>query len=265
MRRFYIDPNKVKDGIAVMESKEDVHHILNVLRMEPGDEVVLFDGTGREYSAVILSDEKNDNADLVPLKSIPKEPKENLAFSIKSEKETERKDTARITLFQGVPKRGKLDGIVRQTTELGVSEIVPVYTHRSVPKDNGNSFKQDRLNKIATEAARQSGRTTIPDISTAINFEKAVDEFKGFDLVLFLYEDEKDISIRYVLEKSFRDCSEKIRRIAVMIGPEGGFMREEVEAAKAVGAFPCSLGDTILRTETAGPAAIAMLRYATKL
>lgn len=296
MRRFYIDPHSVKDGIAMMDSNEDIHHILNVLRMKPGDDVILFDGAGREYNAAILEAEGGFPEANIPAGNIQdnKTPteiprKKVLLFSIKSERESTSKETISITLYQGFPKHGKLDGIVRQCTELGISAIVPIYSSRSIPKpdEKKNSLKTDRLKKIAAEAARQSRRASVPDIFAPISFGEAVSRFQDFDLSLFLYEDEKNKSIKTVIEakKMQSDMQsdmqperqedlqgihelnqqQSLLKIAIVVGPEGGFTTEEAETAKSAGAIACSLGTTILRTETAGPAAVAMLRYAFEL
>ena len=169
-----------------------------------------------------------------------------------------REPILQITLYQGVPKQGKMEEIIQKSTELGVHAVVPVLTERSIVDDKKSVDKKaDRWQKVAAEAVKQCRRGMIPAVENTVCLKDAVDGFAGFDLVLFPYEDEKEKSIKEVL----RGLTEKPEKAAVVIGPEGGFSAEEADLITAAGGVSVTLGKTILRTETAGPAALAMVLY----
>jgi len=152
--------------------------------------------------------------------------------------------------------------IIQKAVELGAFQIVPVFTDRSVVTDNGKMGKKiERWQKIADEAVKQCKRGIIPRISEELKFKEMVGKLKNFDLVLFPYENEENRSIK----DSLRFLAEKPRNVAIIIGPEGGFSDQEATALKAVGADCVTLGKTVLRTETAGLAAIAMIMYELEL
>jgi len=163
-----------------------------------------------------------------------------------------------VTLYQGLPKGAKMDEIVRKATELGVFRIVPVETERSIPGIGDISAKKyDRWKRIAKEASRQSMRVKVPGIDEVSTLAELSDglAYEGYDLILILYELEEGRT----LKEALRGING--RKIAVFIGPEGGFESSEIELLIQHGAFSVTIGDTILRTETAGPAAVAMILY----
>ena len=167
-----------------------------------------------------------------------------------------------IHLVQAVPKGPKLDFIIQKTTELGINAITPVISDRSVvriEKDRAEE-KLRRWKKIAIEAAQQSNRLDVPDMALPISFHDYMASFKKGDLNLLLYEGEKKTGIKEVL-KAAQEAKSEIKTIILLIGPEGGFSHEEVEMAVEAGFTPVSLGDLILRTETAPIAALSILRY----
>jgi len=167
-----------------------------------------------------------------------------------------------IHLVQAVPKGPKLDFIIQKTTELGINAITPVISDRSVvriEKDRAEE-KLRRWKKIAIEAAQQSNRLDVPDMALPISFHDYMASFKKGDLNLLLYEGEKKTGIKEVLTAA-QEAKSEIKTIILLIGPEGGFSHEEVEMAVEAGFTPVSLGDLILRTETAPIAALSILRY----
>jgi len=250
MRRFLIEPDAVKSGYAVIRDQNQTHHIKNVLRMKAGDEVILFDGQGKEYTAIIM--------DEVMMQKVYGSPdKEISGFKIIEEMALSIPEVS-VTLYQAIPKSSKLEGIIRQCTELGVFRIVPIYTERSIPKDFDEARKLARLRKIAAEAAEQSRRSTVPAVSEPLKLPELISEFVQYDLILFPYENERELSIKAAI-------TGESKNVAVLIGPEGGFSELEAGAITGAGATACSLGSTILRTETAGPAVISMLKYALEL
>jgi 16S rRNA (uracil1498-N3)-methyltransferase len=249
MRRFFVEPGAVasEDGRIVITDGGDVRHIRDVLRMKPGDALSVSDGTGRTYVCTI--DEIGDAVRLT-VDDIVR------AAELRT----------RIALYQCVPKQGKMETIVRKSTELGAVRFVPVFSARSVPKPKNLAAKLGRWQRVAEEASKQSGRVVVPVVDAPLSLEDAMAAFGEYDLVLFPYEHEDRRTIKDALREAVSGQSAQgLRHIAVVIGPEGGFTDGEAYAIEDAGAVPCSLGGTILRTETAGPAAIAMVLYEREL
>ncbi len=242
MNRFFVLPGSIDKNIITVTGR-DVNHIKNVLRLKAQDELVCFDGKGMEY-----------------LCSIESFGKDCVSARILSSKKTDTEPSVKITLAQALPKASKMDFIIQKAVELGVHKIIPVITERTVVKGS----KPDRWNKIAKEAAQQCGRAIIPEVSPVLNFneflELAPSLSRGistyFDLKLIPWENEKQVSLKSALKEA-PDAG----NIVVLIGPEGGFSRNEAGEAVAHGFRPVSLGKRILRTETAGMAALAMTIY----
>jgi 16S rRNA (uracil1498-N3)-methyltransferase len=220
---------------SIMISGTDINHIKNVLRKTVGDEIICFDGSGMEYITNISNIEK----DAIEL---------HIIYSKQSENEPKTK----ISLAQGLPKSSKMDDIVKKSTELGVYEIFPVTTERSIPKAD----KCDRWQKIAKEASKQCGRSVVPKV----NIIQTLDDFllicSQYQLKILPWEGETQNKLKKELQKH-----EIQNSIVVLIGPEGGFSAEEVGKAKKYGFITVSLGKLILRTETAGPSVISNIMY----
>lgn len=241
MSRFFANPEDIGNNLIVIKDADDLHHMMKVLRLKKGDEVDISDGAAWEYRARIESLGR-DEAELAIL--------DKQAFA--SEPEVE------VTLFQGIPKQGKMETIVQKCVELGVRRIVPVFMDRTVVVDRGNFGKKiDRWNKVSAEAVKQCRRGIVPEVTAAARLSEIIDGLKDdFDLLLFPYENEKGTTIKDVLRGAG-----PVRSVGVIIGPEGGFSEEEALAIVAEGGVSVSLGRTILRTETAGMAALAMIMY----
>ena len=239
MPRVYVPPDAVKGDAATLPEPE-AKRLLRVLRLGPGDPVTLFDGT-REYDSTITS----LNAKAVNLKI--------LAYK---EKKTEPK--IRVTLGQGMPKGEKLEWALQKAVELGVARFVPVVAGRSVkrPDEKGEEKNVARLRKIATEAGRQSGRVSLPDVPGYVDLAAFLEMTKDAGLKIMPYEGEKTKGLKQLLKGAFSE-----REIAILVGPEGGFTEDEVRAAAAAGYVTVTLGPRILRTETAGIAALAVIQY----
>jgi len=244
----------VGDTLITIENKEDLHHMMKVLRLQPGDEIEVSDAAEWEYRAVLTE----LNSEFAEVKILDKQ-----KFAREPEIE--------ITLYQGVPKQGKMELIIQKSVELGVHAIVPVFMARSVVKDNGRfEKKRQRWQKVADEAVKQCRRGIIPKVGDALVTKEAADVFADYDLVLFPYENEAGTTMKDVLRPLTEGTDEKaerkeLRRIAVIIGPEGGFSEDEAGLITESGGQSVSLGKTILRTETAGLAAIAMIMYELEL
>lgn len=245
MSRFFTDASNIKDKYIYLDDRDDLHHMSKVLRLKSGDEVDVSDGAKFEYHGVIEELDQN----LATIKILDKQ-----AFA--------REPELLVSLYQGVPKAGKMEVIIQKNVEEGVHEIIPVFMDRTVVVDKGNfSKKIDRWQRVSDEAVKQCKRGIIPKVRGSVKFNEMISELEDFDLVLFPYENEDDTNIKDVL----RNLSEKPKRLAIVIGPEGGFSDSEADALKKMGASTVSLGKTILRTETAGLVALAMTMYELEL
>lgn len=255
MIKFFVDKEDIFENKIYLSSPEDRKHLTRVLRARVGDEVMISDKEAFEYETVIDEITETD----VVLRVIGR-------HEFSQEPET------KVTLYQGVPKAAKLETVVQKTVELGVKRIVPVFMARTVVSDKGNfSKKRDRLQKIADEAVKQCKRGIIPEVTGAMSFKDMMEELseKNYDAILVAYENEKGYSIKDALRGGGDDAPlRKGSEIALVIGPEGGFEEDEVDRILDEfnrKACAVTLGKTILRTETAGMAALAMIMYELEL
>jgi 16S rRNA (uracil1498-N3)-methyltransferase len=236
--RFFISPDQVI-GEHITISGEDVRHIATVLRMKTGDELLLCDGEGTEYSAKIAQVSKSE-----------------ITTEVKARSKREI-SSPRITLCQGLPKSDKMDWIVQKATELGVASIIPLVTERTVVKIRDEEKRVARWQKIAREAAMQSNRPDIPTVGAVIPYRDLFQTLKPEPLTLLLLPwEEGTLPIRDIVRAN-AGC----RNVIVLIGPEGGFSAQEADAAGEQGFHLVSLGPAILRTETAAVAVLSMLLY----
>lgn len=245
MSRFFVDAADVGENSIFIYSKEDIKHMGKVLRLKEGDKIEISDSAQWEYQAEICAME----ADVVEALILDKQ-----KFA--------REPEARVTLFQGIPKQSKMETIIQKSVELGMFSLTPVFMERTVVVDKGNfSKKQQRWQRIAAESVKQCRRGIIPEIKDPLKLPNVIQALSAFDLVLFPYENETGRTIK----DSLRSQEKRPKDIALIIGPEGGFSQQEAEMLKQAGADRVSLGKTILRTETAGPAALAMIMYELEL
>lgn len=241
MPKFFTARENISENKIIINN-EDVAHITKVLRLKCGDEITVCDGQGYDYSAVI--DEI--------------EPKE-IICSVKEKIKCETEPNIEVTLFQGIPKAAKMDYIIQKTTELGISRIVPVMLDRCVVKlenAKAEAKKQERWQKIANEAAKQSGRGVVPEIMMPVNLDTAIKMASELDLCFAPYECEEQKRLKEVLTSKL-----DIKSVGFIIGPEGGFDASETNKIKSAGFETVTLGRRILRTETAGEAVLAMVMY----
>ena len=238
MNRFFVKKDDIADNTAIIIG-EDVKHISKVLRMAPGDKVMLCDGEGYQYLAKIEDISK-----------------EQVNLNILSKERCAAEPAQRITLYQGLPKGDKMELIVQKCVELGVTEIVPVAAERSIVRIKPGEFggKRTRYQRVAYEAAKQCGRGIIPEIADITTFKAA--DMSRHDLIIIAYEDEKGNTLKSLLRANMQASD-----IAIVIGPEGGLERAEVDILTQKGGIAVTLGPRILRTETAGMAALAMILY----
>lgn len=241
MTRLFVDMNEISEEYFTLDS-ENSHYIASVLRMREGEELTLVSGNRTEYLCEVSSVGKKE-----------------VTLKIVSSKENETEPKSFITLYQSVSKGERMDLTIQKSVELGVSRIVPVYSERVISR-NDKASKIDRWQKIALEAARQSQRGMVPEVTEVVSFKEALKQAaETNDIVLFPWEEEKGQTLKEAL------TNKELSRVAVFIGPEGGY--SEAEAALAVdnGAKAVTLGKRILRTETAGPAVLSMLLFLTEL
>ncbi len=238
MPRFFIDSINEAD---IFLDGENARHIGRSLRMRTGEKITVCCG-GIDYDCEIRRiTEDSVFLDLIEKHQCSAEP------------------TVDVTLFQAVPKLDKLEFIIQKSTELGVSRVVPVLTRRCISRPNEKDFakKLPRLAKIAEEAAKQSGRGKIPEISPIVSYSECLDMMKNLDKNIILYEGEGG--------KPFSDVAvEGIKSAGILIGSEGGFESSEVEQAVSAGAERVWLGKRILRCETAPISALTILMFLTK-
>ncbi len=232
MFKFFVDQSQISEN-SIMILGSDVNHIVNVIRLQVQDGVTISDGEGHEYVCVIQSMTT-----------------EEVILEIVERLESNNELKTKLYLFQGLPKKDKLEWIIQKSVELGVYEVTPVLMKRSIVKldDKAKVKKQVRWQSIAVSAAKQSKRSIEPKVHIAHSFKESLKLLSEMDLILVAYESAKGIKYtREILsEVSTYD------KIGIVIGPEGGFDDAEIEQLKEVDAKIISLGRRILRTETAG-------------
>ena len=241
MQHFFVTADQVEEE-QIRINGTDVNHICNVLRMKQGERLKISDGNNRTYLCEIDSLGREEVRCRILESELP---------------DTEL--ASRIVLFQGLPKADKMELIVQKAVELGVGAIVPVATKRAVVKlDQKKAAKKvQRWNSISMSACKQSGRSRVPEVAEVVDFQEALRMAGKLDHVLIPYELAENMKeTRRVLSSI-----EKGQSVGIFIGPEGGFERQEVEAAIEAGAVPVTLGRRILRTETAGLCMLSVLMF----
>lgn len=238
MYKFFVDNNSIIDN-KVFIYGENANHIINSLRCKIGEKIEISSGDGFDY-----------------LCSIEEVLKDKVIAKIIDCFGNESEPNIKITLYQGLPKAEKMELIIQKCVELGIDEIVPINTNRTIVKLDGKEDKKlKRWNKISEVAAKQSRRGKIPKIQPIINFDKAIKEAFKNNLNIIPYEKETKNNIKSII-KNFKG-----KNIGVFIGPEGGFSEKEIELAINNNIMPITLGKRILRTETAGFITTAILLY----
>lgn len=242
MYRFYISEEQIEGDLIRIEGG-DVNHIKNVLRLEVDDWVVACDGMGKDYVTKIQSLEWD-----------------SVVLQVQKVQDTGTELPTKITLFQGIPKKDKMEFIIQKAVELGVYEIVPVQMKRCVVKlgdEKKSKKKTERWQAIAEAAAKQCDRGIIPVVHEPVTMEQAIDMAGDLDYNMIPYELQDGIdSSREIVAHA---CTTE--SLGIFIGPEGGFEAKEVEQAVAKGMEPITLGKRILRTETAGMALLSILMF----
>lgn len=238
MRRFTIAPEQV-EGDRVRFDAAETRHMAVVLRLAPGDVVVAGDGQGHDYTVRLET--------LAP----------TATGTVLAVRPSAAESPLTLTLLQGVPKGDKMEAIVRAATELGVARVVPVLTERTIVRLEPSRWRDRarRWQRVAREAAKQCGRAVVPGVDVPVPLAPALAAVQA-ELRLCLWEGEAPL-LATVLE----GLAATPTSAAVLVGPEGGLARTEVEAARAAGWQVVGLGPRILRAETAGPAIAVILQF----
>jgi len=239
--RFYVSPDSISPDKNIIEVKDrqEIHHIRDVVRLGEGAAVDIFDGKGREFTGVIKSASKS-----------------SVVIEIKSAKAVKRDAAFSSTLYQAIPKRDKMDLIIEKAVELGVENIVPMVTERTVPDIKDKAGKLiERWSKIAMASSKQCGRVNLPLVSDIADFNLALEQAKKGSLVIFAALDQDARPLKSIL----KDAPSK--NISIFIGPEGDFSPQEVRMAKENGFRICSLGRLVLKSDTAGIYVLSCLNY----
>ena len=244
MPRFFIRQNQIAGDIATIVG-EDAHHISRSLRMAAGEHVTLCDMQSMEYDCELIG--------FYP---------DRVEARICSSRKGDTEPPYRAHLFQALTKGDKFEAVIQKSVECGVFDITPFESERCIVrlKGEGDSSKLERWQRIALEAAKQSGRGILPTVRSGEKLKGVLQKGKTFDLALFCYEGEKEISIKTALQKAVLP-KDRLPEIAILIGSEGGFSQNEAEQAKEYGWISIGLGKRILRTETASSVALSCLLY----
>ena len=242
MYQFFVEPRQISDKTVRIEGA-DVNHIKNVLRMKIGEELSVSNGVdGKEYRCGIVALDE-----------------ECITCELRFVKEDGVELSSEVYLFQGLPKADKMELIIQKAVELGAYAVVPVSTKRCVVKldDKKAKSKIARWQGISEAAAKQSKRRIVPEIKDVMSFKEALSFVKDFEVKLIPYEMAEDMS----KTKEIIGTLQQGQKIAIFIGPEGGFEEGEIEAAMNAGVEPITLGKRILRTETAGFTVLSWVMY----
>ena len=234
-----MEDNQIKDN-KIKIINNDYNHIVNVLRMKKEDNILITNkNTLETYNCKI---EQINSSEVV--------------CNIISVENKEVEMNVKVDIFQGLPKADKMEYIIQKCVELGVHKIVPVNMKYCVAKIKDEDKKNIRWNTISEVAAKQCKRNLIPKIEKSINMANLYNEIKNYDLAIVAYENEDNTTIKNVLQEN-----KNVKSIAVIIGPEGGISSDEIDSLKNLGVKIVSLGNRILRTETASIVALSIIVY----
>ena len=241
MHTFYVPPPHIQTDTAIITDAEH-HHLRNVLRITPGETIRIIDGQGTVYTGEVRDTGTKHASSEVRILSHEFHP--NVP--------------PLITLFQGLPKNDKMALILQKTTEIGVTQIIPLRTEYALQKPSQNRY--ERWHRVVIAATKQCKRAWLPTLHHPQTFQASLTQLDHFSLRLFLNPDPNQAShtqhIREVLRKTPQATT-----IALFVGPEGGFSDTEATIAIEKGCIPVTLGTNILRTETAAIVAVAVIAY----
>src|ERR1700682_4205514 len=244
MHRFYIAPENWHPDAPLLTGSE-AHHCRNVLRLEPGDKVVLFDGRGRELTAEITSTDaaeisfrKLHEAQTAPLR-------------------------CQIMLGQAIPKRKNMDLIVQKAVEIGAAEIAPIISDRTVVRldEESAASKQSKWQTVAIEAAKQCGQNWLPRVQVPQTMAQFFQQPRRFDLQLIGSLQSDAVHLKKILAQFSAEHGDRPRNVLMLGGAEGDFTPAELSLARSHGCRPITLGPIVLRVETASIYCLSVLSY----
>ena len=244
MHRFYVSPQRWESA-AVRLPESEAHHCKNVLRLESGAKIVLFDGQGRELTAEIIS----DDASGIRLRKL-------------HEAQTPRL-RCQITLAQAIPKGKNMDLIVQKAVEIGATEIAPIVSDRTIVRldEENAASKQTKWQAIAIEAAKQCGQNWLPHVQIPQKLGQFFQDNRRFDLELIGSLQADARHLKKILERFEAEHGERPRSVLMVVGPEGDFTPAELSLARSHGCQPITLGPIVLRVETAAIYCLSVLSY----
>jgi 16S rRNA (uracil1498-N3)-methyltransferase len=241
MHRFFINPTSLKADQVTL-TKEQARQIKQVLRLKSQDRILVLDDTGREYEVVL---EEVD--------------RERVSGHIVETRDSQGEPAVSLTLYQSLVSREKFEWVLQKGTEVGIRRFVPVHTQRSIVRSAAGLTPQrrQRWQRILKEAAEQCARGRIPELKEPMTFTACLKDLSSYDRVFLTGPGDSGSTLASCLDQP----QDKIRSVALFIGPEGGFSDEEVTQARASGVTVVGLGPRILRTETAGIVGATLVLY----
>lgn len=244
MHRFYLAPEHWNAGALTLTGSE-AHHCRNVLRLERGQKVVVFDGRGRELTGEIVSAESG----AVQLRKLH----DALTPPLRCQ----------ITLGQAIPKGKNMDLIVQKAVEIGAAQIAPILSDRTVVRldEENASAKQEKWQTVAIEAAKQCGQNWLPRVETPQTMTQFFADRPRFDLQLIGSLQSDAVHLKTILADYEREHGDRPRRVLMLVGPEGDFTPAELSLARSHGCRPITLGPIVLRVETASIYCLSVLSY----
>lgn len=238
MYKFFVKNNQIVNNKIIILGN-DKNHIVNVLRMKKNEKILITNkDTADTYECKITNINRNEVICIIIEKD-----------------ESIKESNVKIDLYQGIPKSDKMEYIIQKSVELGVNKIFPVNMKNCIAKIKDEDKKNNRWQKISEAAAKQCKRNIIPSIEKSVSMNFLYENIKKYDLVIVAYENEENKTIKDVLK------NKDVKKIAIIVGPEGGLSEEEVLNLINNGAKIASLGKRILRTETAPMAILSMIIY----
>jgi 16S rRNA (uracil1498-N3)-methyltransferase len=244
MHRFYLPPEKCREKLLRLEGRE-AHHALHVLRLKRGEQIAVLDGAGNEFFCEV----ENGSRDSISLGVT----KKNFAPA----------PSCSITLLQALPKGKIIESIIQKSVELGALRIVPVLSERVVTHldDEDAENKRDKWQNVAIEAIKQCGAAWLPKVEAPVTIKQFIGRKEKFDLSLVGSLQKERRHPREVLRELEATHGRLPQNVGVWIGPEGDFTLEELRVIQNSGATPISLGNLVLRVETAAIYCLSILNY----
>jgi 16S rRNA (uracil1498-N3)-methyltransferase len=247
MQRYFINPQQFGER-EVMITGDDAHHVVRVLRSEPGDECIVSDGISREALVRFTLLEKDRvTADIVEHRPMTGEP------------------AVEVWIAQSLPKGDKMELVIQKGTEIGASRFLPFVSERTIVQLEAKkeAKRVERWQKIAKEAAEQAHRSRVPIVESPLSWKELLKRSEQADASWICYEKESGLELKAAIKKALSDAAKKEGKpiLLLIVGPEGGFTEQEVAAAEAAGSRSISLGRRILRTETAAMVGLTCILY----